>query len=108
MIQQVFTLKGNMAARTIWLDYKELTPGDSRRVIDHSPDGFCWGYGGSGPAQLALAICLKLLGRDKAIECYQDFKSKLVARLPQTDFSVKFLIIDGDWHNPVLSLNKAN
>lgn len=26
----------------------------------HSPDGFEWGYGGSGPAQLALALRLLL------------------------------------------------
>lgn len=27
-----------------------------RHVVVHSPDGFEWGYGGSGPADLALAI----------------------------------------------------
>ena len=26
------------------------------QVVNHSPDGFEWGYTGSGPAQLALAI----------------------------------------------------
>ena len=26
-------------------------------VVHHSPDGFEWGYGGSGPADLALNIC---------------------------------------------------
>lgn len=31
-------------------------------VRNHSPDGFQWGYGGSGPAQLALALCLDVLG----------------------------------------------
>jgi len=34
-------------------------PGDYRRVSHvmlHSPDGFEWGYGGSGPADLALSI----------------------------------------------------
>lgn len=25
-------------------------------LANHSPDGFEWGYGGSGPAQLALAL----------------------------------------------------
>ena len=28
----------------------------SLQVVDHSPDGFQWGYTGSGPAQLAAAI----------------------------------------------------
>lgn len=31
-------------------------------VSNHSPDGFEWGYGGSGPAQLALALCIDALG----------------------------------------------
>lgn len=28
----------------------------------HSPDGFAWGYSGSGPADLALSIVADLLG----------------------------------------------
>lgn len=31
---------------------------------NHSPEGFEWGYGGSGPAQLALAILADCLGPD--------------------------------------------
>jgi hypothetical protein len=105
MIQQIFKLSGRYADYTVLLDGKELTPLASQTVINHSPDGFNWGYSGSGPSQLALAICLKLLGKDMAVNCYQDFKNKLIARLPKADFSVNFLIIDGDWHNPMLSLN---
>lgn len=30
-------------------------------LFPHSPSGFAWGYGGSGPAQLALAILAKHL-----------------------------------------------
>lgn len=33
------------------------------RVI-HSPDGFEWGYGGSGPSDLALSILADWLGED--------------------------------------------
>lgn len=32
------------------------------RVVRHSPDGFAWGYGGSGPAELALNIIVDALG----------------------------------------------
>lgn len=28
-----------------------------RKVIHHSPDGFEWGYHGSGPADLSLNLC---------------------------------------------------
>lgn len=49
---------------------------------NHSPDGFNWGYGGSGPAQLALAICANAVGEKRAQRVYQDFKFKVVAGLP--------------------------
>ena len=49
---------------------------------NHSPDGFEWGYGGSGPAQLALALLADALGDDSlALRWYQDFKWKVVAPL---------------------------
>ena len=33
-----------------------------RHVVLHSPTGFGWGYGGSGPADLALSILCAELG----------------------------------------------
>ena len=51
---------------------------------NHSPTGFQWGYGGSGPAQLALAILADhLKDDDKAQRFYQAFKFQVIARLPQ-------------------------
>lgn len=50
---------------------------------DHSPTGFQWGYGGSGPAQLALAILADYLGDEQALEIYQSFKWKVIAKLPR-------------------------
>lgn len=51
---------------------------------NHSPDGFSWGYNGSGPAQLALAIVSDFLGNDcAALDVYQDFKREIVANLVQ-------------------------
>ena len=35
-----------------------LDPKPSQKIWNHSPTGFEWGYGGSGPAQLALALLL--------------------------------------------------
>jgi uncharacterized protein DUF6166 len=52
------------------------------RLRNHSPTGFEWGYSGSGPAQLALAICVHhLKDQAAALEVYQDFKRKVIARL---------------------------
>lgn len=53
-------------------------------LYTHSPDGFEWGYGGSGPSQLALALCADALGDDRrALGLYQHFKWQHVAKFPQ-------------------------
>jgi hypothetical protein len=47
---------------------------------NHSPDGFNWGYGGSGPAQLALAMLAYELEDDRAaLMLYQHFKLDMIA-----------------------------
>lgn len=35
-------------------------------VFRHSPDGYSWGYGGSGPHQLAGNLLMHMLGGNKA------------------------------------------
>ncbi len=85
------TMKGEWSSRRVWLDAKELLPGPSQKIWNHSPDGFNWGYGGSGPAQLALAVCFKLTkDRDKAVSLHQQFKRDIIAVLPQSDFEILF------------------
>jgi hypothetical protein len=50
---------------------------------NHSPTGFEWGYGGSGPAQLALAILADYYRNDEqALNFYQRFKWAVIAELP--------------------------
>ncbi|MFB0523952.1 MAG: DUF6166 domain-containing protein [Phycisphaerae bacterium] len=58
-------------------------------LVWHSPDGFNWGYGGSGPADLALNILYDYFRRIKlkkakqtAIALYQRFKWDVVSGLP--------------------------
>lgn len=68
-----------------------------RHYVRHSPDGFEWGYGGSGPAELARCILIDHFGlteeqvNDERGEhlpvSYQDFKFDVIARLPR----------DGTW-----------
>lgn len=51
----------------------------SLKVVNHSPTGFNWGYCGSGPAQLALAILLDYTGDpEAALASYQGFKFQFV------------------------------
>lgn len=85
-------LAGEMATQRVWLFGQEIFPEKSLLLKNHSPSGFNWGFGGSGPAQLALALCLELMGEDKALQVYQDFKFKHIATLPQKDFESDFEI----------------
>jgi hypothetical protein len=51
-------------------------------LANHSPTGFSWGYGGSGPAQLALALLADAVDDETALEHYDEFKWDVVAELP--------------------------
>ena len=60
-------------------DY-ELLPGPSLKLWNHSPDGFQWGYQGSGCAQLALAVLLDLTGdAELSLRLHQEFKRHFIA-----------------------------
>ena len=48
----------------------------------HSPTGFAWGYGGSGPAQLAIALLADAVGPGDAERFYHDFKWQVVCGWP--------------------------
>lgn len=68
-------------------------------LVDHSPSGFEWGYGGSGPADLALNVMalfyplapgdegVKLYRRDRcswqAWQLHQEFKWRFIASAPR-------------------------
>jgi hypothetical protein len=73
--------------RDVWLDGVLLDPRPSQALRNHSPDGFNWGYAGSGPSQLALAIVLELTGK---AEGYQDFKFETIANIPAGPFEIEF------------------
>ena len=65
------------------IDLTELSPARSQDVINHSPDGFNWGYGGSGPSQCALGILLDVTDdEDVALQWYQRFKEEVIAHIP--------------------------
>jgi hypothetical protein len=71
-------------AVVVMCDGQALDPRPSQKVWNHSPDGFEWGYGGSGPAQLALAILLREgIGTGAAEALHQRFKTEVIARLPR-------------------------
>lgn len=80
---------------TPYLSEIELKPNKSLKIINHSPTGFAWGYSGSGPAQLALAVLVILLPKEDALALYQDFKRDIVSGFAQNeDFELSFLTVE--------------
>lgn len=64
-------------------------------IRSHSPTGFEWGYGGSGPAQLALAILVDHLSNiDIAQNLYQAFKFKVISALKSDSWTLSSNDID--------------
>jgi len=79
-------------------------------VVQHSPDGYEFGYGGSGPSDLALNVCqlyLNMAGYEgEEMKCYdgtcwtlafalhQKFKSQFIASAPTTGRTIPFVEID--------------
>lgn len=58
-------------------------------MVRHSPTGMEWGYGGSGPSDLALSILAHHFGEDplkdrdaRSNGLYMRFKEEIVSRLP--------------------------
>jgi len=62
---------------------------------NHSPTGFEWGYCGSGPAQLALALLADHLADDEqALVFYQRFKWAVVVEFPRRRWTLTSQEID--------------
>ena len=59
-------------------------------LVNHSPTGFEWGYWGSGPAQLALAILAWHCGsnENRAIRLHQHFKWDVVTGLDHDEWTL--------------------
>jgi Family of unknown function (DUF6166) len=91
--------------------------GESRQLAprldlyNHSPDGFEWGYTGSGPAQLALAILADATGNDDlAVVLHQQFKFTHIAGLRRSQMwtmSQKTVLNFVSGHPPTRERDKA-
>lgn len=82
MLPEKIQIDGDAETREVYINGKRLSPLPSQKLRNHSPDGFNWGYGGSGPAQLALAILNHFLPAEVALKLYHSFKFKVIAALP--------------------------
>ncbi len=88
MRETVMEIRGNWDTKQVWIGGREVRPERSLRVRNHSPDGFSWGDGGSGSAQLALALLLEITTEEMALLWYEDVRSHIVAPLAQDDFVI--------------------
>lgn len=66
---------------SVTVDGRPLDPRLDLRAL--SEDGFEWGYVGSGPYQLALAILAEEMGERRALGNYRSFCENTIARLRQ-------------------------
>ncbi|UWG50701.1 hypothetical protein AArcCO_1394 [Halalkaliarchaeum sp. AArc-CO] len=69
-------------------------------LLSASPSGFEYGYGGSGPAQLAIAILAHAYNDDFACEWYQRFKREVIAELPEDGWTLTTSDLDA-WREGV-------
>ena len=83
---------GDLDAGVVTVDGVSLDPRKSQAVYNHSPEGFSWGYSGSGPSQLALALLLETTTEEEAVKWYQEFKHDCIAVLPRKNF-----LMTADW-----------
>ena len=79
-----------------------LTPAQlkPKYEVRHSPDGFQWGYAGSGPAELSRAILVCVIkGDDRARHprCYQRFKADVISRIKRDEFELSFKSVQ-EWY----------
>lgn len=65
-------------------------------IVHHSPDGFEWGYGGSGPSDLALNILDLILPSKEAWRLHHFFKSDFIAPMLREGGEIKLRDVH-DW-----------
>lgn len=70
-------------------------------LLSASPSGFEWGYGGSGPAQLAIAILAHAYDDEFATTHYQQFKRDVVAGLPEGSWTLAKADLN-EWRREVI------
>jgi len=81
--------RSGVGGQEVKVKYEDGRQRPLRHVECHSPDGFEWGYGGSGPADLALSILSDMgLGEKEAFRLHQQFKADVIAGLKRDEFEL--------------------
>ena len=83
--------KYNNGKTEVFYNGLKLSLEESLKISKLSPTGFSWGYLGSGPSQLALAVCVEHYGKAKGgvVLIYKKFMAEVIANLNhQEDFDI--------------------
>ena len=75
-------LTGDRDDVVLWRTLEGEAQASVPHAARHSPTGVEWGYGGSGPADLARSVLLALADQQTAGALYQRFKAGVVATVP--------------------------
>ena len=76
-------LTGDAEDVVLWRTLEGEAHASVPHAARHSPTGIEWGYGGSGPADLALSVLLALTDEQAANALYHRFKHEVVASVPE-------------------------
>lgn len=80
------SISGDWQKYEVLVDGKILDILKSQKVHNHSVE-FSWGYGGSGPAQFALALLLLYVDEETAHRHHHNLKFGWIGGLPQANFA---------------------
>ena len=89
---------------TVTVDGRPL---DMRLDLRMHADRPEWGYAGSGPAQLALALLADAVGDEEAMEHHQKFKRNVVAGLKRERWELTQAAIRS-WIGDLLAMSRAS
>ena len=86
---------GGSGRHAVWSNGRLLAAEPSLALRNMSPNGFGWGYLGSGPAQLALAI-LEDYTRDQALalRLFIEFKEEVIRGIEQNEWELTAAQLD--------------
>lgn len=76
-------LTGDLGDVVLWRSNGGEAHASVPHAMRHSPSGLEWGYGGSGPADLALSVLRSLADAPTADALYQRFKDEVVTTVPE-------------------------
>jgi hypothetical protein len=97
---------GSTCVELVTDEGRQLLP---RPIVRHSPTGFEWGYGGSGPSDLAANCLAVVLPLSEAWRLHHKYKAWAIAQIPQEggELSVRAirLWIEDQWREELADTN---